>query len=634
MIGAFDRQSRRKVTWRTVLGLVLVPLTAAGVLLWGLWNPTERLETVTAAVVNLDEPVTIDGQITPLGRVLAAELIGDARAADDGDDALTNFTWVLTDEKDAAAGLGDGRYATTVTIPENFSRAATSFSGAAAGEGDPETATIDIVTSDRGRLLDRALSNIVTATATSVLNTRLGAQFVGGVFVGMNEIGVGVGEAADGAKQLASGGAQLADGASQLAGGVAQLASGANALAGGAGELASGATGLAGGARQSADGASQLASGIEQYTGLVNLVVGGVIDNSAEAVPTLTNLRDLITAIPPELWPVEADLSQADALAAVQALLDEFAAASSGSADSQLVQLRTAGENLAAGAKASAAGQAQLAAGLEEYAAGAREFSGGVGSYAAGAAQAVPGATQLADGARQAADGTGELARGLEEAANRIPSYSETQSERLAETAVQPVEARGASDELFNASGVPLFVGIALWAGGFASLLMLAPLWRRTREAARGIAYLTLRSAAPIVALGAAQGAIAGLLLPPLLGYDLGQGLAFFGLSVLAGAAFSLVNQGLTALFGGFGSFVSFALLVVAFAIGVISTAPPFLQAIGDGSPIGALFDGFQAIALGTDGTSGAVFALVLWGLGGLALTGFAVGRARRRVEQ
>ena len=36
-----------------------VPLTAAGVLLWGLWNPTERLDTVTSAVVNLDEPVTV-----------------------------------------------------------------------------------------------------------------------------------------------------------------------------------------------------------------------------------------------------------------------------------------------------------------------------------------------------------------------------------------------------------------------------------------------------------------------------------------------------------------------------------------------------------------------------------------------
>ena len=105
----------RAVNWRTIIGLLLVPLTAAGVLLWGLWNPTERLDTVTAAVVNLDEPVKVDGQLVPLGRVLAAELI-------DGD-AETNFTWQLTDEDDAAAGLRDGRYSTVVTIPKNFSAA-------------------------------------------------------------------------------------------------------------------------------------------------------------------------------------------------------------------------------------------------------------------------------------------------------------------------------------------------------------------------------------------------------------------------------------------------------------------------------------------------------------------------------
>ena len=122
-----------------------------------------------------------------------------------------------------------------------------------------------------------------------------------------------------------------------------------------------------------------------------------------------------------------------------------------------------------------------------------------------------------------------------------------------------------------------------------------------------------------------------GAILPVLLGYNFSQGLGFFGLALLAGVAFSLVNQGLSALFGGFGRFVSFALLVVAFAIGVISTAPPLLQAIGDGSPIGALFEGFQAVAMGASGVGGAAFALAVWGLAGLALTAFAVARSRKR---
>ena len=61
------------------------------------------------------------------------------------------------------------------------------------------------------------------------------------------------------------------------------------------------------------------------------------------------------------------------------------------------------------------------------------------------------------------------------------------------------------------------------------------------------------------------------------------------------------------------------------------STAPPLLQAIGDGSPLGALFAGFQAVASGTGGSGSAIALLVVWALGGLALTAFAVARARRR---
>jgi putative membrane protein len=70
---------------------------------------------------------------------------------------------------------------------------------------------------------------------------------------------------------------------------------------------------------------------------------------------------------------------------------------------------------------------------------------------------------------------------------------------------------------------------------------------------------------------------------------------------------------------------------VVSFAIGVIATTPPLLQTIGDGSPIGVLFEGFQAVAMGSGGAAGAAFALVVWALGGLALTAFAVIRSRKQ---
>lgn len=688
MTAAFTPLRGKRVRWTTMFGLVLVPLIVAGLFIWGLWNPTKRLEDVTAAVVNLDEPVTVNGQIVPLGRVLAAELIsggessplGDSDATADGE-KRTNFTWVLTNEEDAAAGIADGRFATSVTIPKGFSKAATSLSD---GPKNAQTATIEVAESDRGRLLDTALSGIVTQTATRVLNQQLGEQFVGNVFVGMSTLSKGVGEAADGATKLADGGSQLADGtkqladgtqqladgtqqlaagAGQLAGGAGQLSSGAGQLSSGAGQLASGATGLAGGARElatgardAANGGAQLADGVAQYTGGVNSVLDQLISGSGQAVEPLTRVRAVVDLIPAEVFP--ADRSKESVLAQIDGLVAELQAAADGSNASQMVQLRNAGSQLAEGTRASANGQAELAAGLEGYAGGMDQYAAGVGTYAAGvgsyaagvgeftnglgsfvggvnqlAAQTpelASGAGQLADGAQASADGARALASGLDQAAQQIPNYTEAERKVMAQGGITPVKTEGGSNELFNAAGVPLFAGIALWAGALATFLVLSPLWSRTREAARGVFAITLRSAVPALLVGAVQGALAGIILPITLGYSFAQGAAFFGFATLAGVAFGLFIQGLSARFGGVGRFIAFVLLVIAFTVGIVSTVPGVLSAIGDASPIGAAFSGFQTIAFGTGSAGGAATLLVLWGLGGLALTGWAVARERR----
>ena len=654
----------KPVRWTTILGLILVPLTVAGVLLWGLWNPSERLDTITAAVVNNDEPVEVDGQTVPLGRVLAGELIGG--------DSDTNFTWMLTDEDDAEQGLKDGRYSTVITIPENFSAAATSL---ADGPEKAETAHIDISESDSGRLIDTALSGIVTQTATSVLNQQLGSQFVGNVFVGMSELSNGIGDAADGATQLADGGSKLADGATELADGTAQLSdgvqelsSGTNELSSGAGALASGASALASGTSELSSGAGELAAGVRlfatgdggtnpgmaglatsvtEYTTNVNGALTGLQQGAGGAIEPLLQFRDLIEA---GMVPLPPGQTIEEAVAELDLLISGLQGASTTDPASPIEQLKAGGTALAGGTTAAATGAEQLAVGAEGLASGAVQLSTGATELAAGTSQLstgvsalasgtselaantpelAKGASQLADGATKSADGAGDLAQGLGDAVKEIPNYTKAESESLAETAVAPVEARGGSDELFNASGVPLFAGIALWAGALAMFLVLSPLWRRSKDAARGVGAITVRSALPALALGAVQGAIAGVVLPIALGYDLGQGLGFFGLALLAGVAFSLVVQGLAALLGGFGRFIAFALLVVAFAVGIVSTVPGPLAAIGDASPIGAAFSGFQAIASGADGAGGSALVLGLWGLAGLALTAFAVVRTR-----
>lgn len=685
----------KRISWTTLLGLLLVPLTVAGLFLWGLWSPSDRLDTVTAAVVNEDEPIELDGQLVPLGRVLAAELISGGDTGGAVDEPRQNFTWVLTDSEDAAAGLADGRFATSITIPKSFSAAATSLS---VGPEEARAATIQIAESDRGRLLDTALSGIVTQTATRVLNQQLGEQFVGGVFVGMSGIHDGVSEAADGAGKLADGGTQLADGAGelaagtqlladgtqQLAAGTQQLTGGAQELAGGAGGLASGAqelsggvSGLATGASGLAGGAAELAAGAQdaaaggklladetgKYVAGINSIVSEVQAGVGQAVAPLQELRDAIAGGAVPIPPGEVEV--ADILAALDRVIAEVQGIAVDGPGNQLTELKQGGEQLAGGIAASAAGQQELADGLRgfsggvselasganalaggasELAGGASELAGGAGALSAGVNQLstgvselsaqtpelAAGAGKLAEGADAAAKGTHTLATGLGEAAAQIPNYTEAERDVMAKTAVESVTSEGESDELFNASGVPLFAGIALWAGALAAFLVLAPLWSRTREAAKGVFAIAMRSALPAVLLGAAQGAIAGIVLPIALRYDFPQAAGFFGLAVLAGIAFSLVVQGLSARFGGFGRFAAFALLVIAFTVGIVSTVPGLLATVGDASPIGAAFTGFQAIASGAGGAGGAAALLSLWGAAGIALTAWAVARDRR----
>ncbi|KKI22700.1 MULTISPECIES: YhgE/Pip domain-containing protein [unclassified Leucobacter] len=659
----------RRMTWRTVLGLVLVPLTVAGLLLWGLWNPDDRLGEMQAAVVNLDEPVTVNGQMVPLGRVLAGKLVGEAGAkSDDG----TNFTWVLTDAKDAEQGVQDGRYATSVTIPKNFSAAATSLSKA---PEDAERATIDIATSDRGRLLDGTLAQAVTQVATSTLNEQLGSQFVGNVFVGMNQLHDGVGDAAKGARGLASGGAQLADGASKLATGTEQLASGTQQLATGAQQLADGQGALASGVQQYTAGASTLAEsyaplgqGAKDVVGQLKTLVGGLGQLQADSAEPGKQLQDGLTqagtaaaqfgdqkqglvvdcytsGAPKDFCDrlaqtaagVGAGLGTASKGAAgLQAANAKFAKAAGGDSGStggdpvaKLDQLSAGLDQFGAGLNEFASQGGELASGAAQSASGAAQLSTGVGQLAAQTPELAKGATQLADGTRKSADGATQLANGLDTAVAKIPNYSKGERETVADTAVRQVEAKGDS-ALFSSAGAPLFAGIALWAGALAMFLVLAPLWRRARTAARSVPAIALRSAWPVALLGAGQGALAGILVPIALKLSLGEGVGFFALAILAGAAFALLVQGIVARFGGLGRFLAFAVLVVTLAAGVVSTAPGVLRAIGDGSPVGAALGGFQAVVSGGAGVGGAILALVLWALGGLALTAWAVARERR----
>ena len=246
-------RSRRPVTWITLIGVLLLPVVIGGILVAALYNPAERLDSLNAAIVNEDEPVTINDQLVPLGRQLTAGLV------EGSDEQDSNLTWTISNADDAEEGLADGTYDAVITIPENFSAAATST----APGGTPEQATIEVQTAPDALIVDDAITAQVTQAAASLMGEQLSQVYLENVFLGFTTLGDQLGEAAGGARTLADGAQQAADGAAQLPGGVTQLADGAGGISSGATALAGGLDQIASGIGLASNGATDLATGLD-----------------------------------------------------------------------------------------------------------------------------------------------------------------------------------------------------------------------------------------------------------------------------------------------------------------------------------------------------------------------------------
>ncbi|WP_311258895.1 YhgE/Pip family protein [Microbacterium sp. WCS2018Hpa-9] len=608
-------RSRKPITWLTILGVLLLPAAVGGILVAALQNPTERLDSMTAAIVNLDEPVEIDGQLTPLGRQLASGLV-------EGSDELdSNLTWVISNEDDAADGLADGSYQAVITIPEEFSAAATSAGQAISdGGGDAEQATIQVTTPDDGLVADDLITSQIANVAASSMGTLLSEATTENILVGFTTIGDQIGEAADGAAQLATGARDAATGAAAIPDGATQLASGAAELGDGASSLASGLDTLASKTREAAGGASQIGTGLTTGATELQNQVAGAQQLAAGSTQVAAGLQQLAETCVPSGFPQE--------------YCDQIVALSTGATqtDAGVQQLATLPATLAtqlgeagAGATTLADGLNQLASqGLDESAAGARALSTGAAQLSDGTTELATGAADLATGLDTLATGTGDLAGGLRTASDSLPSFSDSESTSLASVIADPVASKGADGAtIFGPTAIPLLTAVVLWFGALASFLVMRAHTARTLTSRRSSAGLALRAFAPTAAIGAAQGLLVSLIVQIVASYDAATWWGFAGIAVLAGVVFAAVNQALVALFGGVGRWISALVGVLAIATGLISTVPGWLADLGASLPTAPAFAGLIAV------NGGAAAGLIVWGVLSLVATTIAVALRR-----
>lgn len=634
-------RSRKPITWLTILGVLLLPAAVGGILVAALQNPTERLDSMTAAIVNLDEPVTIDGQMTPLGRQLAAGLV------EGSDDLDSNLTWVISNKDDAADGLADGSYQAVITIPEDFSTAATSAGTAISdGGGKAEQATITVTTPKDGLVADDLITGQLADVAASTMGTMLSEATTENILVGFTTIGDQIGDAADGALKLASGARDAATGAAAIPDGATKLASGAGELGTGASSLASGLDTIAGKTREAAAGAAQIGSGLtaggaalQQNIGGTQELVGAIQGASASAKSAadgslalagrLGTLQQTACATPVR------DQAQCDlftSLASDAGAVAQSAGTASGTLNNEKVAGGVAAlpgtfSTLASSMTQAGAGATQLSSGLTQLAdqgigasaAGARGLASGATQLSSGATALADGATELTTGLDTLATGTGDLAGGLRTASDSLPSFSDTESKSLASVIADPVSSNSSMNTIFGPTAIPLLAAVVLWFGGLATFVVMRAHTARTLTSRRSSATLTLRAFAPAALIGAGQGLLVSLIVQVVASYDAGTWWALAGTAVLAGVVFAAVNQALVALFGGIGRWISALVGVLAVATGLVSTVPGWLAGIGAALPTAPAFAGLITAS------GSAVAALVVWGVLSLVATTLAV---------
>lgn len=333
-----------------LIGIATVPLIYAGLLSWANIDPTGRLDTVPAAVVNEDAGST-DPELQ-LGADLTEELVDST--------ANNNLDWRQMSASRAQRALERGEVYAVLTIPESFSRDAASV-----GDDDPMKATrakLTITTNDSVNVISGNIAQTIATTVTDTLASKVSDEYLANIYAGFSDIHSSLGDAASGAGELADGTGKAREGAGELVVGLGDLHAGTVSLADGATRLDSGARELADGTRRGAAGAGELASGADQLNGAAAQLAGGAGEVNSGAAE----------------------------------LANGTGALASGASD-----VASGAQELSGGAARLADGAAQTDDGAKKLAEGANQVNDGATQLADGLARSKDGSQQLTDGLNQ-----------------------------------------------------------------------------------------------------------------------------------------------------------------------------------------------------------------------------------------
>ena len=281
-----------KSTWLKIVlcAIMIIPMIYACVFLGSMWDPYGQTDQLPVAVVNKDKEVEYNGSTMDIGKQLSDKL-----AKNDSMD------FNIVSSSKAQKGLKDGKYYMIITIPENFSKNATTLL-----DDDPQTMMLTYTTNPQTNYVATKMDESAMAKVKAEISSTVTKTYSKILFKNEKTLSKGFKTAADGSQKLSDGVNTAKDGNATITENLNTLASsalvfndGADSLVKGLSAYTEGVSTAKAGAQQldnnSAtlnNGAAQLKAGSSQLLSAVQAAekqLGDGINASAGQLNTLTS---------------------------------------------------------------------------------------------------------------------------------------------------------------------------------------------------------------------------------------------------------------------------------------------------------------------------------------------------------
>lgn len=281
-----------KSTWLKIVlcAIMIIPMIYACVFLGSMWDPYGKTDQLPVAVVNNDKEVEYNDSTMDIGKQLSDKL-----AKNDSMD------FNIVSSTKAQKGLKDGKYYMVITIPENFSKNATTLL-----DDDPQTMMLTYTTNPQTNYIATKMDDSAMAKVKAEISSTVTKTYSKILFKNVKTLSKGFKTAADGSQKLSDGVNTAKDGNATITENLNTLASsalvfndGADSLVKGLSAYTEGVSTAKAGAQQldnnSAtlnNGAAQLKAGSSQLLSAVQAAekqLGDGINASAGQLNTLTS---------------------------------------------------------------------------------------------------------------------------------------------------------------------------------------------------------------------------------------------------------------------------------------------------------------------------------------------------------